>query len=61
VTLAAPKTVVASQLNLTPAHFSRVLRELTTARVIRVNGREVVIEDEARLQAYVNGTNGANA
>jgi CRP-like cAMP-binding protein len=53
VTLAAPKTVVASQLNLTAAHFSRVLRELTTARLIRVNGREVVIEDQAGLRAYL--------
>jgi CRP-like cAMP-binding protein len=57
VTLAAPKTVVASQLNLTPAHFSRVLRELTMARLIRVNGREVFIEDEAGLRAQVNGLN----
>jgi CRP/FNR family transcriptional regulator, dissimilatory nitrate respiration regulator len=61
VTLGAPKTVVASQLNLTAAHFSRVLRDLTTARLIRVNGREVVIEDEARLRAYVNGSNGARS
>jgi CRP-like cAMP-binding protein len=57
VTLAAPKTVVASQLNLTAAHFSRVLKELTTARLIRVNGREVVIEDEAGLRAHLNGAN----
>jgi CRP-like cAMP-binding protein len=55
VTLAAPKTVVASQLNLTAAHFSRVLRELTIAGIIRVNGRELVIEDESRLRAYANG------
>ena len=57
VTLAAPKTVVASQLNLTAAHFSRVLRELTTARLIRVNGREVVIENETGLRACLNGAN----
>ena len=43
VTLAVPKTVVASQLNLTAAHFSRVLRELSTAQLIRVNGPEVVM------------------
>lgn len=55
VTFAAPKTVVASQLNLTAAHFSRVLRELTIARLIRVNGREVIIEDEAGLRAQANG------
>jgi CRP-like cAMP-binding protein len=61
VTLAAPKTVVASQLNLTAAHFSRVLRELTVARLIRVNGREVLIEDEAGLRAQVNGSNAANS
>jgi CRP-like cAMP-binding protein len=61
VTLAAPKTVVASQLNLTAAHFSRVLRELTTARLIRVNGRDVVIEDEPGLRACVNGSNAAKS
>jgi CRP/FNR family transcriptional regulator, dissimilatory nitrate respiration regulator len=61
VTLAAPKTVVASQLNLTAAHFSRVLRELSTAGFIRVNGREVIIEDEAGLRAHINGSNDAPA
>ena len=61
VLLGAPKTVVASQLNLTAAHFSRVLRDLTTARLIRVNGREVVIENEDGLRAYVNGSNAAES
>jgi len=56
VTFGAPKTVVASQLNLTASHFSRVLMELTTARVIRVNGVEVIIEDVAKLRAFIDGT-----
>ena len=61
VTLAAPKTVVASQLNLTAAHFSRVLRELSTAQLIRVNGPEVVIENEDALGACINGSSPAGS
>ena len=61
VTLAAPKSVVASQLNLTAAHFSRVLRELSTAQLIRVNGPEVVIENEDGLRAYINGSSPAGS
>jgi CRP/FNR family transcriptional regulator, dissimilatory nitrate respiration regulator len=61
VTLVAPKTVVASQLNLTAAHFSRVLHELSTAQLIRVYGPEVVIENEDGLRAYINGSSPAPA
>ncbi len=52
VTLPASKAVVASRLNLTPEHFSRILHELAGAGLVRVDGREVVIRDVARLRAY---------
>ena len=38
VTLPASKSVIASRLNITPEHFSRVLHELTEARLIEVAG-----------------------
>ena len=52
VTLPASKTVIASRLNITPEHFSRVLHELTENRLIRVDGRTVRILDVERLRAY---------
>lgn len=52
VTLPASKAVVASRLNLTPEHFSRILHELTGAGLVSVEGREVVIRDAARLRSY---------
>ena len=47
----ARKRVVASQLNLTQEHFSRILRELIGARAIEVDGRIVRVLDAARLRA----------
>lgn len=52
VTLPASKSVIASRLNVTPEHFSRVLHELTEARLIQVDGRTVRILDVDRLRAY---------
>ncbi|HWQ38007.1 MAG TPA: Crp/Fnr family transcriptional regulator [Burkholderiales bacterium] len=52
VTLPASKSVIASRLNITPEHFSRVLHELTEARLIVVDGRTVRILDVDRLRAY---------
>ena len=52
VTLPTSKAVVASRLNLTPEHFSRILHELANAGLVGVDGREVVIRDVARLRAY---------
>jgi len=52
VTLPASKTVIASRLNITPEHFSRVLHELTENRLIQVDGRTVRILDVERLRAY---------
>jgi CRP-like cAMP-binding protein len=50
--LETSKTVIASRLNLTPEHFSRILHDLCAHDLIGVKGREVTILDAARLGAY---------
>jgi len=52
VTLPTSKAVVASRLNLTPEHFSRILHELAAAGLVSVDGRDVVIRDVARLRGF---------
>ena len=49
VTLSAKKAEVASQLGLTPEHFSRVLRELAGAGLLRVTARRIALLDRAAL------------
>lgn len=51
VNLAPGKSVIASRLNMTPEHFSRILHELAVQGLIEVNGRSVRIPDLARLRA----------
>lgn len=50
--LQVSKTVIASRLNLTPEHFSRILHDLAQDELISVNGRNVRILDVDRLRAY---------
>ena len=50
--LPSAKAVIASRLNVTPEHFSRILHELTAAKLIEVEGREVRITDIAKLRDY---------
>ncbi len=52
VTLPTSKAIVASRLNLTPEHFSRILHELAEAGLIVVEGRDVVIKDVAKLRNH---------
>jgi CRP/FNR family transcriptional regulator, dissimilatory nitrate respiration regulator len=52
VTLPTNKNIIASRLNLTPEHFSRVLNELSGAGLIEVDGRNVKIRDVERLRNY---------
>jgi CRP-like cAMP-binding protein len=50
VTLPAAKAEIASQLHLTPEHFSRILHELAQAGLLQVQGRRITVPDPARLQ-----------
>jgi CRP-like cAMP-binding protein len=50
VTLRAAKAEIASQLNLTPEHFSRILHELVTAGLLQVQGRRITVPDPNRLE-----------
>jgi CRP-like cAMP-binding protein len=52
VRLPASKSVVASRLNLTPEHFSRILHELADRGLIAVEGRDVRIVDAQKLRDY---------
>ena len=53
VQLAPGKGVIASRLNMTPEHFSRILHDLAASGLIEVNGRAVRIPDLARLRGGV--------
>jgi CRP-like cAMP-binding protein len=55
VTLPAKKRIIASRLALTGEHFSRILHELTSARLICVQGPKVTIEDVSKLRKYAYG------
>src|SRR3972149_8660277 len=50
--LPTSKGIIASRLNLTPEHFSRVLHELSAAGLITVGGRTVTILDLERVRTY---------
>lgn len=52
IKLPTSKTIIASRLNLTPEHFSRILHELAVEKLIEVDGRTVTILDLERLRAY---------
>ena len=50
VHLTPGKSVIASRLNMTPEHFSRILHDLAAGGLIEVNGRTVRIPDLERLR-----------
>jgi CRP-like cAMP-binding protein len=52
VLLAASKSVLASRLNITREHFSRILHELSRSGLIRVSGRNICILDPVRLRDH---------
>jgi len=52
--LDANKGVIASRLNLTPEHFSRILSELSHQSLIEVQGSEIRILDVERLRSSLN-------
>jgi CRP-like cAMP-binding protein len=52
VTLHASKAVVASRLNVTPEHFSRILHDLSDHGLVSVRGRAITIPELAKLRDY---------
>ncbi len=52
IRLEVSKTVLASRLNLTPEHFSRILADLSGRGMIAVSGRNVTILDIEGLRQY---------
>lgn len=52
VELPTRKGTIASRLNLTQEHFSRILHELAAAGLIRVTGRQIEIPDLERLRRF---------
>ncbi|HCN68871.1 MAG TPA: Crp/Fnr family transcriptional regulator [Candidatus Accumulibacter phosphatis] len=52
VTLPTNKGVIASRLNLTQEHFSRILHELSEKGLIVVEGRKIHIPDVEKLRIY---------
>lgn len=48
-TLPASKRAIASLLNLTPEHFSRILQELQQAQLLQVEGRRISVPVPERL------------
>lgn len=54
ITLPTQKGVIASRLNLTHEHFSRILQELSQKGLIEVDGRSIRICDVGGLRGYVD-------
>lgn len=52
IRLPATKAEIASQLHLTPEHFSRVLRELADAGLVTLAGRTVTVKDAQALARH---------
>ena len=50
VNLTPDKSVIASRLNMTPEHFSRILHDLAASGLVEVDGRTIRILDLARLR-----------
>lgn len=54
VTLPAAKSAIASRLNLSAEHLSRVLKELSSQGLLEVHGRVLRIPDVVRLRAQLS-------
>ena len=50
--LSSNKNVIASNLNIVPETFSRILHNLSEAGLIRVDGKDMCIMDVAKLRAH---------
>jgi CRP-like cAMP-binding protein len=56
ITLPTSKQIVASRLNVAPETFSRILHELTEAKLIAVQGRQIHVASRERLNSYCEAT-----
>jgi cAMP-binding proteins - catabolite gene activator and regulatory subunit of cAMP-dependent protein kinases len=52
IQLEVGKNVIASRLNLTPEHFSRILHDLSTKGLIQVERRSITILDSEAFRTY---------
>lgn len=52
VSLPVSKATIASRLSITPEYFSRVLHDLESAGLIRIDKRDIHIPDAARLASH---------
>ena len=52
VTLPASKVTIASRLNLTPEHFSRILHDLSAAGLIEVSGKTIRVPNMQGLRDF---------
>jgi len=52
VTLSVSKGIIASRLNLTQEHFSRILHDLSSRELIKVEGRRIQIPDVEQLRHF---------
>jgi CRP-like cAMP-binding protein len=52
LTLSFSKAVLASRLNLTPEHFSRILHDLAQRELISVSGKSIAIPNVERLRRF---------
>ena len=58
IELSLSKSIIASQLNLTQEHFSRLLRQLSDHGMIVVDGRQIIVPDVGRLRRYRDSGDG---
>lgn len=54
--LSASKAAIASQLGLTAEHFSRILHDLARRKLLRVEGRRILIDDARALARHVGSS-----
>jgi CRP/FNR family transcriptional regulator, dissimilatory nitrate respiration regulator len=52
ISLPAKKSIIASRLDLTHEHFSRILHNLAAEGLVEVGGRKISIRDTRRLRAF---------
>ena len=57
IPLPAKKRIIASRLDLTHEHFSRILHDLAAEKLLAVDGPRVIVPDVARLRSHYAALN----